>query len=799
MRQTTVHTGGPARRLLPLLLATAALAPIPTAAAAATAGTVVNVPGDVATIQAGIDAAPANGTVVVAPGVYHERLDFHGKAVEVASAAGPEATVVDGDRSGTVVLFQGHETRASVLRGFTVRNGSLGGIYSASGSPSIVGNIITANTGGQGTGLAVIGGSALVKDNVFRANTNDNSGGGGLYLSGSGGTEVVGNTFEDNVTKAFGGAIYLNSSDDVLIQDNVFRDNRAGTGGAIWIGNYSEPLISQNVFAGNVAGEGGAVSVQAILGYQGTILANNTMAANRASAGSAIASSGYYKAVNNVITGDASGPVVECTGQSGQFFYNDVYNGTATPFHWCTDTTGLVGNVSVDPRLAPDLSLTAGSPLIDAGHDDPLLPLLPPADANGAPRVRDGNGDGVPVADLGAYEWPGRGVAPKAAAPAAYHALTPARILDTRSATGVPVAGKLGAGALGLQVAGRGGVPAAGVSAVTLNVTVTEPTAASFLTVWPEGDARPVASNLNYVPGQTVPNLVTVKLGAGGRVDLFNNAGAAHVVSDVAGWYGPGDPVFPQPGGTFHALAPTRILDTRSGTGVPAPGKLGLAGVLVLQVTGQAGVPDTGVSAVVLNVTVTEPTADSFLTAWPYGDGGPDASNLNYGPGQTVPNLVVVRVGSGGKVNLYNFAGSTHVIADVAGWFGTDRTTPAGAYTPVVPARLLDTRSGLGASAAKVGPGGAIELQVGGRGGIPAGAVTAVVLNVTVTEPTGSSFLTAWPAGDARPLASNLNFGPGQTVPNLVVVKVGPGGKIDLFNNAGSTHVVADVAGWYAA
>ncbi len=157
-----------------------------------------------------------------------------------------------------------------------------------------------------------------------------------------------------------------------------------------------------------------------------------------------------------------------------------------------------------------------------------------------------------------------------------------------------------------------------------------------------------------------------------------------------------------------------------------------------------------------------------------------------------MPNLVVVKVGAGGKVELFNNAGSTHVIADVAGWYGTNGTSPAGMFTPVAPSRLLDTRSG-----ATIGAAGTVHLQVTGRGGVPASGVSAVVLNVTVTEPSSTGFLTAWPGGEGRPLASNLNYVSGQTVPNLVVVKVGAGGVVDLFNSTGSTHVVADVAGWF--
>ena len=363
-----------------------------------------------------------------------------------------------------------------------------------------------------------------------------------------------------------------------------------------------------------------------------------------------------------------------------------------------------------------------------------------------------------------------------------FHPLTPQRVLDTRAGLGAPAARLGPGGTLSLQVTGAGGVPASGVSAVVLNVTVTEPTAGSFLTVSPTGEARPLASNLNYAAGQTVPNLVMAKVGAGGKVDLFNSSGTTHVIADVAGWYGPDGA-----GGRYRAVTPARILDTR-----PAS-KLGPASAVGLQVTGQGGVPATGVSAVVLNVTVTEPTATSFLTAWPAGEARPLASNLNFVAGQTVPNLVVVKVGAGGKVDLFNYAGAAHVVVDVAGWYGAEGAAAGGTFTPVTPSRLLDTRTG-----AKVGPDGTLGLQVTGRGGVPASGVTAVVLNVTATEPTATGFLTAWPAGEARPLASNLNFSAGQTVPNLVVVKVGAGGVVNLFNHSGSTHVVADVAGWHA-
>jgi hypothetical protein len=177
----------------------------------------------------------------------------------------------------------------------------------------------------------------------------------------------------------------------------------------------------------------------------------------------------------------------------------------------------------------------------------------------------------------------------------------------------------------------------------------------------------------------------------------------------------------------------------------------------------------------------------------------PTASNLNYVAGQTVPNLVVVKVGTNGKVALTNrSAGTVQLIADLAGWFSGGSTAMPGAFTALAPKRLLDTRIGVGAAKAAVAPGGTVHLQVtGGTTGVPTGAA-AVVLNVTATAPTRSGVITAYPDGTTMPTASNLNYVAGQTVPNLVVVKVGTNGKVALTNrSAGTVQLVADVGGYF--
>ncbi len=368
-----------------------------------------------------------------------------------------------------------------------------------------------------------------------------------------------------------------------------------------------------------------------------------------------------------------------------------------------------------------------------------------------------------------------------------YTPLTPARILDTRDGTG-GLSGPVASGAtVEVQITGRGGVPATGVAAVAVNVTVTQPTGSGFLTLYPAGSALPLAANLNFTPAKTVPNLVVVKLGTGGRVAMLNSAGSTHVIYDVAGWYsesGSGN------AGRYSALVPARLLDTRGGL------YLGPGASLDLQVSGQGGVPASGAAAAVLNVAATATTATSFLTVYPTGEPRPLAANVNFTAGDTVSNRAMAKLGTGGKVTIYNSSGTTDVIVDVGGWFSDASVAgTTGAYTALVPARILDTRDGTGGISGPIGGGANVDVQVTGQGGVPASGVSAVILNATVVGPTAGGWITVSPTGTPLPLASDLNYATGETRPNLVVARVGTGGKVNLFTSAG-THVVFDVAGW---
>ena len=204
----------------------------------------------------------------------------------------------------------------------------------------------------------------------------------------------------------------------------------------------------------------------------------------------------------------------------------------------------------------------------------------------------------------------------------------------------------------------------------------------------------------------------------------------------------------------------------------------------MLHVAGQHGVSPSA-AAVALNVTVTETQAPGFVTVYPCGVQPPDASNLNYAAGQSIPNAVIAKIGSGGDICLYTSA-ATHLVVDVNGWFAA-----GSGFGPLSPDRLLDTRLSTGLR----GPGSVTEVMVAGRGGVPFTA-SAVALNVTVTEPQAPGFVTVYPCGVQPPDASNLNFAAGQTIPNAVLAKLDGFGRVCLFNSA-PTQLIVDVNGWF--
>ena len=374
--------------------------------------------------------------------------------------------------------------------------------------------------------------------------------------------------------------------------------------------------------------------------------------------------------------------------------------------------------------------------------------------------------------------------------------LPPARILDTRSDASLNngVVEPVHAGQPRLvQVTGVGGVPAGfQASAAVLNVTVDGPTSSAYLTVYPTNGSNPppLASNLNFTAGQTVPNLVVAQLGDGGTVSLYANSGNVNVIIDVVGWItSDGSEVR---GSRLEPVAPNRILDTRTGNGGRTT-PLGGGQTMTLHVADA----NDGYTAAVLNLTGTDTTASTFVTAYPSNLATrPTASNLNLVAGQTRPNLVMVQLSPTGDINLFNNAGSVNLIADVVGLYkaGGLRDAQKGRIKPFAPVRVIYTPGG-----AKLAGGAVQTWDIGtqaaaaGLANMGPGVNSGFIANFTATESTASTFMTAYPSDRPRPTASNLNVLANENVPNLAVVSLSATNTFDVYNLTGSVHYIFDV------
>lgn len=234
-------------------------------------------------------------------------------------------------------------------------------------------------------------------------------------------------------------------------------------------------------------------------------------------------------------------------------------------------------------------------------------------------------------------------------APNGFLPTVPTRVIDTRETS------KPGAGTSVTFDVTAAGVPA-GSPAVVLNLTVTEPDTLGFAAAYAAGAPVPATSNVNYYAGETRPNAVVAPVSSDGKVSVYTLA-SAHIVADVMGYYSTASEAE-----LFKPVRPKRVYDTRDHE-IIAAGE-----TLELKVTDIVGVPSTAV-AVVLNVTATEPIGPGFLTVYPANVSRPLSSNVNYVAGQTVPNVVISGVSPDGRVKIYALT-DTHVVVDVAGWFG---------------------------------------------------------------------------------------------------------------------------------
>ena len=381
--------------------------------------------------------------------------------------------------------------------------------------------------------------------------------------------------------------------------------------------------------------------------------------------------------------------------------------------------------------------------------------------------------------------------------PGSFHPLAPARMLDTRIGTGGHTGAIAARGTVSFPVTSRLGVPAtAEVGAVVLNLTATEVQRAGYFTAWPNGSPQPGTSDLNVRADETRSHAVVVRPGPDGRVALYNGtSGTVQFVVDVAGWFAAAPAPNTAQAGQYTPLpGPVRLLDTRTGTG--ASKKHWVAGTHSFAVAGRAGIPMTGVSYAVVNLTATDSTATGHLDL---GNGAAIVSfgapsSVNFAPGGATSNLVVAPVGADGavQVTVSGDPGVTlDVVADVDGWIRSGGPSAAGRVGAVTPYRLLDTRTNHTPIPAR----GTITVQIAGKAGVPLGA-GAAALNLTVSRPAAHGYLVAYPSGTARPIGSSVNFGT-STVPNALIVALGSDGAVRITNSsAAPENVVVDLAAY---
>jgi hypothetical protein len=282
----------------------------------------------------------------------------------------------------------------------------------------------------------------------------------------------------------------------------------------------------------------------------------------------------------------------------------------------------------------------------------------------------------------GYFATPSAGPTP----PGEFHSIAPIRVCDTRANHHTQCAGTtnnpLPANTWRkIVLSGTGSIPVTGAAAAVFNLTATQGTLSTYLAVAPPNasDQCPTgaqgASILNPKAGISLPNRVISPLGPANDVCVYNAVGSIEFVIDVGGWFGKGG----EAGGSlFYSVPPTRICDTRSGTGTHCSGQT-LQGNFkeLVQVAGTVAVPafpGAQPAAVVANLTGIAGTQSTILELYPGDHAQPEASDLNPAAHDVIANLAIVGIGqtagaTQGDVYLYNGLGVINAILDVAGWF----------------------------------------------------------------------------------------------------------------------------------
>lgn len=630
----------------------------------------------------------------------------------------------------------------------TVITGNAGGMVGAVSAPvmAITSSTITGNIGAAVGGLQ---GHVVVEDSAILDNVGEVATGG---VEGSG--RITRTTVARNRGWNAGGVGFRG---DLRVESSTVADNEGGLAGGVMMAGVPPEADSLVVERSTIAGN--RVSTRTVA---------PPMRARELYVGSDVAGLPSITVVASILgdVGPEGAPPV-CAWAAPVLPSADL---TIVADDSCSFEGSRVVE-GVDPGLGPlETEPVSGRLIRYPGGDSVVRDLIPTSDPSCPGNDTDQRGQARPQGlrcDVGAVE----------ARLGGFHPSTPSRVHDTRVDGGPLGPGEVRSVHLYQPSFARR------VAAVVVNVTVTNSDHASHLTVFPAGRPAPATSTLNWPAGATIANTTTVAIDATtGDIAVRNNEGHVQVIVDLAGYYDDGMAQTSE-SAAFHPVGPSRKLDTRSGLGGTGATPIGPGEVRRLDLVTFGGIVPEGATAVAVNLTGVLPTEGTHLTVGPSGQVLPDVSNLNLPAGAVSANFAVVRLGEGGALSIRNNSGSMHVLVDVVGYYRVDDGARFRALSPV---RLYDSRT----AGVAFGPGWSIDLPVNV-------ALEAVVINLTGTQTSETTHITAWPTGQSMPDVSNLNLAAGETRANMAIVGVGPQQSMHLRNNSGQVHLIVDVAGWF--
>ncbi len=397
----------------------------------------------------------------------------------------------------------------------------------------------------------------------------------------------------------------------------------------------------------------------------------------------------------------------------------------------------------------------------------------------------------VPAAATAPQLAAGPAVSPS---PGAYQPLNPTRVFDTRPSH--PIAARATAR---LQIQGVAGLPASGISAVTVTLTLLTPATAGSVSVFPSGTTWSGAATVSFTAANTQQNTVTAQLGSDGAISVRNNATAAlHVVADVVGYYAAGPAV---PGG-YRPVPLQRLYDSRAAGAQPVqPGYS--AQVLV---TGRGGIPASNVSAAMVNLTVLSPPATGSASINSVGTSPDGATSVSFTAGRTEQTMLAVTVGTDGAFRMSNNSGAAQqFVVDIVGYYVAGSPLAPGGYLPMARDRILDSRISDAANGPfssgqlRTVPTLGVDINRNYTGMTPHWGVRAEVLVITVISPSRPGSISVFAGDRGFDGKATVSFAAGPTVQRQVTVRIPPEGTVRIRNNSSATlSVVADVMGYFA-